>query len=208
MPFLRKIAANTPLCLGLLAAAFIYGLVLPFCWGNNPASAYGTLSLLCEHRVGWFWVWALLTGGSIALNLSRACATHGCRSRIPEISILISLFGMLLTAATLNHSIESWNPKRVAHWIGAIAYAAFLLIAVSSFYLACAKRHPRLWILLAFAAGAGLAVLVQLLVFGRNGYMEILPIALVEIELVVMNFTKLTVKENGAAIAAQNKKQA
>ena len=51
-------------------------------------------------------------------------------------------------------------------------------------------------------------MLVQLLVFGRNGYMEILPIALVEVELFVMNFTKLTVKEGGAAIAVQNKKQA
>ena len=208
MLFLRKLASNTPLCLGLLAAAFIYGLVLPFCWGNDPASTYGTLSLLCEHRVGWFWVWALLTGGSIALNLSRACVTHGCRTHIPEISILISLFGMLLTAATLNHSIESWNPKRVAHWIGAIAYAAFLLIAVASFYLACVKRNPRLWFLLAAAAFAGLAVLIQLLVFGRNGYMEILPIALVEVELFVLNYTKFTAKSRGAANAAQNKKQA
>ena len=201
MPFLRKLASNTPLRLGLLAAAFIYGLILPFCWGNDPASAYGTLSLLCEHHIGWFWLWALLTGGGIALNLSRACETHGCRTRLPEISILISLFGMLLTAATLNHSIESWNPKRIAHWIGAISYAVFLLIAVSAFYLACAKRHPRLWFLLAASVGAGMAVLVQLLVFGRNGYMEILPIALVEVELFVLNFTHFTVKSRGTANA-------
>ena len=55
-------------CITTLAAAFVYGLVLPFCWGNNPLSETGTLSLLCEHRQGFFWVWGLLTCGSIALN--------------------------------------------------------------------------------------------------------------------------------------------
>ena len=41
--------------------------------------------------------------------------------------------------------------------------------------------------------------LVQLLVFGRNGYMEILPIALVEVELFVLNYTKFTAESRGAA---------
>ena len=45
----------------LLPAAFIYGLVLPFCWGNNPAEVHGTLSLLCENHIPAFWVWTLLS---------------------------------------------------------------------------------------------------------------------------------------------------
>ena len=45
-----------PLCLVVLLAALVYGLVLPFCWGNDPADTHGTLSLLCEKRVGWFWL--------------------------------------------------------------------------------------------------------------------------------------------------------
>ncbi len=194
MEFLRKPGANTPLSLGLLIAAFIYGLVLPFCWGNNPASTYGTLSLLCETRVGWFWLWAVLTGGAFTLNLARTCEKHGCRSPLPEIFMLLSLTGMLLTAGTLNHSIESWNPKRIAHWIGAILYAVFLLAAFLAFYVLSVRRHPRLWFMLGASMAAGAAVLVQLLVFGRNGYMEILPIALLETELFVENYTNFTVK--------------
>lgn len=194
MEFLRKPGATTPLSLGLLIAAFVYGLVLPFCWGNNPASTYGTLSLLCETRVGWFWLWAVLTGGAFTLNLARACEKHGCRSPLPEIFMLLSLAGMLLTAGTLNHSIESWNPKRIAHWIGAILYAVFLLAAFLTFYLLSVRRHPRLWFMLGASMAAGAAVLAQLLLFGRNGYMEILPIALLEAELFVENYTNFTVK--------------
>ncbi|MBQ4266995.1 MAG: hypothetical protein IJB93_02280, partial [Clostridia bacterium] len=55
-------------CIISLAVAFVYGLVLPFCWGNNPASELGTLSLLCENRKIFFWLWGILTSGSIILN--------------------------------------------------------------------------------------------------------------------------------------------
>ena len=198
MPFLRKLGNITPLCLSFLIAAFVYGLVLPFCWGNDPADTYGTLSLLCETRVGWFWLWAVLTGGAFALNLARTCDRHGCKSKLPDLFVLISLFGMLLTAATLNHSIASWNPKRVAHWIGAILYAAFLLTAFFAFFISCLRRYPRLWILWGISLMAGVGVLVQLLVFGRNGYMEIIPLALMELELFVMNYTGVTLKSRKA----------
>lgn len=196
MQFLRKPGAVTPLSLGLLIAAFLYGLALPFCWGNDPASAYGTLSLLCETRVGWFWLWALLTGGAFALNIARASETYGCRSRAPEVLVLFSLLGMLLTAATLNHSIADWNPKRVAHWIGAILYAACLLTAVLALYAACTKSNPGFWILLGFTVAVGVAVLVHLLAYGRNGYMEIIPIALLEAELFFINYTGLMKPRN------------
>ena len=199
MPFLRKLGSITPLSLGFLIAAFVYGLVLPFCWGNDPADTYGTLSLLCETRVGWFWLWAVLTGGAFALNLARACERHGCKNKLPDIFVLTALFGMLLTAATLNHSIADWNPKRVAHWIGAILYAAFLLAAFFSFFLSAAKRYPRLWILWGISLAAGVGVLIQLTVFGRNGYMEILPLALMELELLIANYTNITVSRRAGA---------
>ena len=189
MRFLRKAGTVTPLCLGLLIAAFVYGLALPFGWGNDPASTYGTLSLLCETHVGWFWLWAVLTGGAFTLNMARACEKYGCRSRLPEIFMLLSLLGMLLTAATLNHSIADWNPKRVAHWIGAILYAVCLAAAFITFFIASIGSHRRLWLLLGVTALAGVAVLVQLLAFGRNGYMEVLPIALMELELFLLNYT-------------------
>ena len=59
-----------PFCICTLSCAFVYGLILPFCWGNDPTSEFGTLSLLCESggRQIWFWIWGILSSGSIVLN--------------------------------------------------------------------------------------------------------------------------------------------
>lgn len=191
MEMLRKLSRNRALCLAFLCVAFVYGLVLPFCWGNDPSDTYGTLSLLCEHRVGWFWLWAVLTGGAFLLNLERLYDTHGCRSRLPDISAMLSLCGMFLTAATLNHSIETINPKRVLHWIGAILYAAFLLAAFLIFFWIASRKDRRFLPFLAIAAATAVGMLVWLLVIGRNGYMEMIPLALYQILLFILNFTPL-----------------
>ena len=64
----KKSELMKPLCIITLIISFVYGLVLPFCWGNNPASELGTLSLLCENRKLFFWLWGILTSGSIIAN--------------------------------------------------------------------------------------------------------------------------------------------
>ena len=56
----KKSELMKPLCIITLIISFVYGLVLPFCWGNNPASELGTLSLLCENRKIWFWLWSIM----------------------------------------------------------------------------------------------------------------------------------------------------
>ena len=187
----KKGRVTAAVCLVWLVAAFVYGLVLPFCWGNDPSDAHGTLSLLCEHRVGWFWLWTVLTGGAFAANLALLWRRRGEKSRLLGACLVLALLGMLLTAATLNHSIADWNPKRVAHWTGAILYAAFLGASFILFYLKHVRRDRRLvpFLVLSLLTLAGVAV--RLFVFGRNGYMEIVPIALLELELFLLNFTPI-----------------
>ncbi len=183
--------ATKPVCLAVLAVALVYGLVLPYCWGNNPAETLGTLSILCENHIPWFWPWAALTGLGLTMNLELLYHRCGYRGLPARIGAAFALLGMLLTAATLNHSIADWNPKRVAHWIGAILYAAFLLAAFIVVSAVSVKRWPRIWLLLGGTIAVGLAVLVRLLAFGRNGYMEIIPIALMELALGLLNYTNL-----------------
>ncbi|MBR5411066.1 MAG: hypothetical protein IK104_10395 [Clostridia bacterium] len=174
-----------------LLAAFVYGWVLPFCWGNDPSETLGTLSILCENHIPYFWLWSVLTGGAFALNLILLYKTYGEKNPVLYLAVGFALLGMVLTAATLNHSIADWNPKRVFHWIGAICYAAGLTAAFLLFYLKNLKKNKYiLWLLLVtFVCAVG--VLVRLLVFGRNGYMEIIPLAVLELELFVLNFTPL-----------------
>ncbi len=175
----------------LLPAAFVYGLVLPFCWGNNPAEVHGTLSLLCENHIPAFWIWTLLTGGAFTTNLLLVYDRFGETRRLPRICLFLSMLGMALTAATLNHSIENWNPKRVLHWLGAILYAAGLAAAFLLFYFKQMRSVRRLIPFVVVSVLLLVSVLVQLLIFDRNGYMEIIPIAAYELELFLLNYTGL-----------------
>lgn len=200
MKTIKKISRNPVICLIFLIGAFLYGLVLPFCWGNDPSDKSGTLSLLCENHIPWFWLWAVLTGGAFLLNLEHLFEKHNDRNRVLDASVLLSLCGMILTAATLNHSIETINPKRVLHWTGAILYAAFLLAAFLLFFLRNVRRNKRFLPFLILTAATVVGMLVWLLIIGRNGYMEMIPIALYQVVLFVLNFTPLVkpVREEAA----------
>ena len=179
------------ICLVSLIAAFVYGWVLPFCWGNDPAETLGTLSLLCENHIPFFWLWAVLTGGAFTLNLILLYKNYGEKNPVMYLAVGFALLGMLLTAATLNHSIADWNPKRVFHWIGAISYAAGLTAAFLLFYLRHFRKNKIIPWLLLVTFTCAVCVLVCLIVYDRNGYLEIIPLALLQLELFVLNFTPL-----------------
>ena len=98
---------------------------------------------------------------------------------------------MLLTSLTLNHSIADWNTKRVLHWIGAILYAAGLVASLLLFLLFKAKAYKRFLFFTVLIVCTVLGVLVQLATVGRNGYMEIVPIAILELTLLILNYTPL-----------------
>lgn len=185
---IRKISSNKPLCICFFCCAFVYGLVLPFCWGNNPADPLGTLSILCEHHQPWFWLWAALTGGCLFFNIHHMYNKFNYKNRFLDALTVLMLLGLVLIASTLNHSLADWNPKRIAHWAGAVLFAAFAIASVLLFVLLNIKRKG--FIPFAVVMFALFAVVVGwLLIIGKSGYMEIVPISFVELLLFVVNFT-------------------
>ena len=190
MNIIKKTAANKTVCIVFWAAALVYGIVLPFCWGNDPWDVHGTLSLLCENHIPFFWIWVVLTGGCFLFNNEHMYMKFGGKSRLPEIFLLLSIVGMVLTAATLNHSIADWNPKRTVHWIGAIICIACTALSFLAYFLLNLKFRG-----FKVLAGITAALVVELAVwffaFGRSGYMEMVPTAAFEIILFVVNFTSV-----------------
>ena len=178
-----------PLCIGALICAFVYGLVLPFCWGNNPASEFGTLSLLCEDRKGYFWVWGLLTAGAIVMNAQYMYRKFNMKSRFFDVLCALSIVSVSLVALTLGHSIADWNPKRIAHWVATGCFIVFLVASIALFFIINRKKHPKFNMLTVCTLLIFATFVVIFAVLGKSALMEMIPIALFEIFLFAVNFT-------------------
>lgn len=185
----RNILTTPAACSVFFAAALLIGVILPFCWGNDPGDKYGTLSLLCEDRKAWFWLWTALTGGCFYCNLNRMFIRYGNDKKYLRVCVFVMLAGMIITAASLKHSILTLNPKRIIHWAGAIMYAAFALLSNFLFYLSMLKRDRRFVIPFALTCAMISGMLIWLFVIGRSGYMEFIPVAIMEIMMFVIAVT-------------------
>lgn len=191
----NNIFTSKAFCIGLLAAAFVYGLVLPFCWGNNPASELGTLSLLCENRKLFFWLWGILTSGSIIANTQYMYRKFSYKNRFFDALCGLAFISMAMIALTLGHSIEDWNPKRIAHWVATGVFIALTVAPILLFFLVNRKKH-RQFIALAICTVMILMTFVVIFaVVGKSSLMEMIPIALLEIFMFVVNFTRVVKEE-------------
>lgn len=181
-------------CIASLAVSFVYGLVLPFCWGNNPASELGTLSLLCEDRKVWFWLWGILVSGGIIMNTQYMYRKFSFRSKLYDVLCALGFISVCVVALTLGHSIEDWNPKRIAHWVATGIFIVFTLAPIVLFFIQNRKKHAQ-FNKLTFCAFMILATFLVIFIgIGKSALMEMIPIALMQIFLFVVNFTPL-VKE-------------
>ncbi len=180
---------NKPLCISLLGCAFIYGLILPFCWGNDPTLPTGTISLLCEDRKIFFWIWGLLGAGSIILNIQYMYRKFNSKNKFLNTLCILALMSILGVALTLDHSTDSWNPKRIAHWVATGCFVVFIIAAIALFFLININKYKRFGILTACSFGILATFLFMFLVIGKSGLMEMIPLAMMEIFLFVVNFT-------------------
>lgn len=184
---------------GLLIFAFVYGLALPFFWGNNPASELGTLSLLCENRKGWFWLWGMTTSVGIFLNTQYMQRKFGIKNKLTSVFGIMAIVSIALVALTLGHSIEDWNSKRVAHWVATGMFIVFTVASIALYFIINRKKHPK-FSLLALCTFLILGTFIVIFaVVGKSALMEMIPLALMEVFLFTVNFTPLIKEEKNCS---------
>lgn len=185
----KKTVIFRNICLASLAAAFVYGLVLPFMWGNNPLSETGTLSLLCEDRKLFFWIWGILTAGSIVINTRYIYAKFEYKNKLFDVMNILAIVSICIVALSLGHSIADWNPKRLIHWIATGMYIVFTLAPLLLFFLHNIKKVRYFPVLALCVVLILMCFVVIFAVVGKSALMEMVPLALMELFLFVLNFT-------------------
>lgn len=180
---------NKPFCISILVTGFVFGLALPFCWGNNPASELGTLSLLCEDRKIWFWLWGILVVGGININTLYMYKKFSYKSRFMNVLCLLAFISICLVALTLGHSIADWNPKRVLHWIATGLFIALCMATVVLFFIFNIKKYKGFGILTGCTVAILLTFAVIFISVGKSALMEMIPLAMLQVLLFVVNFT-------------------
>lgn len=182
-------------CVAFLFGGLIYNWVLPFCWGNDPFDAHGTLSLLCEHRQPYFWLWIVLVYGGALMNLRFMYKKYDCKSKLLDAVNILMAISAVAIALTLDHSIENWNAKRVIHWIVTITLIVFLALSILIFCLKNIKRQKAFVVLTAVLIAIVGFVALWFLFLGKSAMMEVIPTTMVSILLFVVNFTPAVKKK-------------
>ncbi len=182
---------SKPLCMGILTCAFAYGLILPFCWGNNPLLSTGTLSVLCEDKQVFFWIWGILSAGGLILNIQYLYKKFSIKNKFLNWLCVISFISMIFVALTLGHDTTTWNTKRILHWIATGAFIAFLIASISLFFLIYITKFKYFAILAACSLSVLAVFLFMFLIIGKSGLMEIIPLAMIEIFMFIVNFTPI-----------------
>lgn len=178
-------------CIAVLLCAFVYGLALPFFWGNNPASELGTLSVLCAQRKAWFWLWGMLTSGGIFINSQYMFRKFGIKSKLCTILGVLAIVSVAFVALTLGHSIEDWNPKRIAHWVSTGIFIALTAASIVLYFVINRKKHKSFKSLAAVVIAILSTFFILFILIGKGAVMEMIPIALLQIFLFVVNFTSV-----------------
>ena len=196
---------SKPICIIVLACAFVYGLVLPFCWGNDPTSELGTLSLLCEDRKIWFWIWGILSSGGIILNTQYMYRKYEYKSNFLNVLCALAFIGIIGVALTLGHPIDSWNPKRILHWVATGLYIVFTIAPIALFFIFNIKKYVRFGVFTLCSFLILGTFVFFFAVMGKSAIMEMVPLALFEILLFTVNFTSVGIvkKRDAAPVTAK-----
>lgn len=191
MKKLTNIALSKPVCLFFLFGAFVYGLILPWCWGNDPFSEFGTLSILCEDRKIFFWIWVIFIGGAYLLNTNYAYVKYKDNNKFIRVLSVLTFCACCAIALTLKHDVHSWGVKRIVHWIATGLYILTVALSVFIFLMRNRKKYTGFNVLAVITVILVAVVLVWLLTIGKSAMMEAIPNAIFQIVLLFLNFVPL-----------------
>lgn len=113
------------------------------------------------------------------------------KNKFYDVLCALGFISVCVVALTLGHSIENWNPKRIAHWVATGVFIVFTLAPIVLFFITNIKKHKQFKVLTVIAFMILATFIVIFAVVGKSALMEMVPIAMMEVFLFVINFTSV-----------------
>lgn len=193
LDFVDALTDNRNFCMLWLIAGFIYFTVYGFI-GNPDLSM--TASVIGKTHPRLFVWWAVFSGVSLFLNLQYLYKHNNFKAqKLAKVGNVCTYLGVFCIFACVNiPSVEPEDGKTlqmIAHWSMALLFAAFFAAAIIVFlvHMTSQKSVKHLIMLITLSLTLVLMV-VLLLIFGKSGGIESIPMWVAYVIVFLMNYTK------------------
>ena len=191
--FIDALTDNKNFCMAWLIAGFVFFTVYGFI--DNPDLAK-TASVIGKTHPRLFVWWAVFSGISLFLNLQYLYKLNSFRDgKLAKVGNICTYLGVFCIFACVNiPSVEPEDGKplqMVAHWSMALLFAAFFAAAIIVFLLhKSMQKSVKHIIMLAVLSLTLVLMVVLLLIFGKSGGIESIPMWVAYIIVFLMNYAK------------------
>lgn len=191
--FVDVLTDNKIFCMVWLIAGFVFFTVYGFI--DNPDLAK-TASVIGKTHPRLFVWWAVFSGVSLYLNLQYLYKLNSFKNeKLAKFGNVCTYLGFICIFACVNiPSVEPEDGKPIqmaAHWSTALLFAAFFAAAIIAFLLHKTMQKSTKHLVMLITLAATLVLMVVLLVlFGKSGGIESIPMWVAYIIIFMLNYTK------------------
>ncbi len=191
--FVDALTDNRNFCMLWLIAGFIFFTVYGFI--DNP-DLVKTASVIGKTHPRLFVWWAVFSGVSLYLNLQYLYKLNSFKNeKLAKFGNVCTYLGFICIVACVNiPSVEPEDGKPIqmaAHWSTALLFAAFFAAAIIAFLIHKSKQKSvKHIVMLVTLAGTLILMIVLLILFGKSGGIESIPMWVAYIIVFLMNYTR------------------
>ncbi len=191
--FIDALTDNRNFCMLWLIAGFIFFTVYGFI--DNPDLAK-TASVIGKTHPRLFMWWAVFSGVSLFLNIQYLYKLNSFKiGKLAKFGNICTYLGFACIVACVNiPSVEPEDGKPLqmaAHWSTALLFAAFFAAAIIAFLIhKSGQKSGKHIAMLVILASTLVLMIVLLLLFGKSGGIESIPMWVAYAIVFLMNYTK------------------
>ena len=173
----------------LLVVSFIYFTVYGFL--ENPFLPSGTASEIGLKYPIAFKFWGVTSGSALACNLCYMYSHNEFKNKTIKIIGYVCMALGVVCIMTCVHvpSTRVFGLQMIVHWGTALSFALFFAVALILFLLFPKEKNKK-YLITTIAFGILLlCIVIALIIWGKNGFIESLPMWAAYIIIFLKNFT-------------------